>query len=57
MSARTVLKILFCSILAVMAVVTLQASLQQAIWDWGGLVREPDRWWTIATLADAYSGF
>jgi hypothetical protein len=35
----------------------VQASLQQAVWDWGGLVREPDRWWTIATLADAYCGF
>jgi Protein of unknown function (DUF1475) len=57
MTARRALQLLFCSILAVMAVVTVQASLQQAVWDWGGLVREPDRWWTIATLADAYSGF
>jgi hypothetical protein len=57
MTARRTLQFLFGSILAVMAVVTVQASLQQAVWDWGGLVSEPDRWWTIATLADAYSGF
>jgi hypothetical protein len=57
MTGRTALKLLFCSILVVMAVVTTQASLQQAVWDWGGLVNEPDRWWTIATLADAYCGF
>ena len=57
MTARSALQLLFCSILALMAVVTVQASLHQAVWDWGGLVRGPDRWWTIATLADAYSGF
>ncbi len=25
--------------------------------EWGGLVRGPDRYWTIATLMDAYFGF
>jgi hypothetical protein len=57
MTGRTALKLLFWSILVVMAVVTTQASLHQAVWDWGGLVNGPDRWWTIATLADAYCGF
>jgi len=57
MSSRTLLRLLFAAILVLMLVVTVQASLQQAVWDWGGLVNEPDRWWTLATLADAYCGF
>ena len=57
MTGRTALKLLFGSILLVMLVVTVQASLHQAVWDWGGLASEPDRWWTLATLADAYCGF
>ncbi|NJD33215.1 MAG: DUF1475 domain-containing protein [Gammaproteobacteria bacterium] len=40
-----------------MLVVTTTASLHQPIWDYGGLTTGPDRWWTIATLADAYCGF
>jgi hypothetical protein len=36
---------------------TSWASTQQAVWEWRGLVDEPDRWWTIATLIDAYYGF
>lgn len=57
MTARTVLKALFSAILVSMLVVTTTASLKQPLWDWGGLTREPDRWWTIATLFDAYFGF
>lgn len=57
MTGRTALKLLFATILGVMLVVTVQASLQQSVLDWGGLVEGPDRWWTIATLADAYCGF
>lgn len=57
MTARTVLKALFSAILVSMLVVTTTASLKQPLWDWGGLLREPDRWWTIATLFDAYFGF
>jgi hypothetical protein len=57
MTGRTTLKLLFGSILAVMLFVTVQASLQQSVLDWRGLVDGPDRWWTIATLADAYCGF
>jgi hypothetical protein len=54
---RTVLKALFALILVGMLAVTAYASSQQALWDWQGLVLEPDRWWTFATLADAYFGF
>jgi hypothetical protein len=57
MNARTVLKLLFATILVAMLVVTGTATLKQPLWEWQGLVREPDRWWTIATLADAYFGF
>lgn len=57
MTGRTSLKLLFVAILVVMLVVTVQASLQQSVLAWGGLIHEPDRWWTIATLADAYCGF
>jgi hypothetical protein len=57
MNGRTALKLLFIAILLVMLFVTIQASLRQPVLDWGGLFSEPDRWWTIATLADAYCGF
>ena len=57
MTARTGLKILFAAILASLAVYTSWASTQQAIWEWRGLMVPPDRWWTIATLMDAYFGF
>ena len=40
-----------------MLVITVTASLNQPLWQWGGLTAEPDRWWTWATLADAYFGF
>jgi hypothetical protein len=57
MAPRTALFTLFGVILVAMLVVTITASLQQPLWDWGGLKAEPDRWWTYATLADAYFGF
>jgi hypothetical protein len=57
MSPRPVLIALFGGILAAMLLVTVTASLHQPLWDWGGLRAEPDRWWTYATLADAYFGF
>lgn len=57
MSRRLALSLLFSAILVVMTVVTVRASLHQAVWNWGGLVTGPDRYWTIATLADAYCGF
>ena len=57
MSARTTLFLLFGGILVAMLAVTTTASLHQPLWEWGGLTAEPDRWWTYATLADAYFGF
>jgi len=57
MTARLALTLLFGGILAAMLVVTVTASLNQPLWQWGGLTAEPDRWWTYATLADAYFGF
>ena len=57
MSPRVTLFLLFGGILAAMLVVTTTASLHQPLWEWGGLKAEPDRWWTYATLADAYFGF
>lgn len=56
MSPRHALYTLFGGILVAMLVVTVTASLQQPLWEWGGL-EGPDRWWTWATLADAYFGF
>jgi hypothetical protein len=57
MTARLALSLLFGGILAAMIVITVTASLNQPLWQWGGLTAEPDRWWTWATLADAYFGF
>ena len=57
MSSRIAIKLLFGGILAGMLIVTTTASLKQPLWEWTGLVAEPDRWWTYATLADAYFGF
>lgn len=57
MQTRTVLKILFSTICLTLLAMTIWASLQQPVWQWQGLTREPDRWWTTATLMDAYYGF
>ena len=57
MTARLALTLLFGGILAAMLVITVTASLNQPLWQWGGLTAGPDRWWTWATLADAYFGF
>ena len=57
MSPRPTLFLLFGGILVAMLAVTTTASLHQPLWEWGGLKAEPDRWWTYATLADAYFGF
>jgi hypothetical protein len=55
--AKTPLKILFSCILLVMIVCTGYASTRQSVFDWGGLTTGLDRYWTIATLFDAYFGF
>jgi hypothetical protein len=57
MSAKTALKILFAGILLALLGYTAWASTQQPVLEWGGLTRGTDRYWTIATLMDAYFGF
>ena len=57
MTPRNLLRLMFGFILVSLACYTSWASTQQAVWDWQGLVAGPDRWWTIATLIDAYYGF
>lgn len=57
MTNKTLLKILFSGILLVMIVYTGWASTRQPVFDWGGLTTGRDRYWTIATLLDAYFGF
>ena len=54
---RTALRILFGAIFLSLFAYTTYASTRQAIFDWQGLVSEPDKWWTLATLMDAYYGF
>jgi hypothetical protein len=57
MTARRTLQVLFGFIFVSLLAYTSWASTQQSLLDWQGLVAEPDRWWTIATLIDAYYGF
>ena len=54
---KLTLQTLFAFILLSLLAFTTFASFQQSLLDWQGLVREPDRWWTLATLMDAYYGF
>jgi hypothetical protein len=57
MSTKTLLKILFAGILLTLLVYTTFASTQQPILEWRGASRGPDRYWTLATLFDAYFAF
>ena len=57
MSAKLALKILFSGILLSMIVYTAWASTQQPVLLWRGMTLGPDRFWTIATMLDAYFGF
>jgi hypothetical protein len=57
MPARTFLRCLFAFMLLSLLGYTIWASSQQAVWDWQGITLGPDRWWTLATLIDAYYGF
>jgi hypothetical protein len=57
MPTKTTLKILFSCIFAAMFAVSVWASTQQPLLQWGGLTSGPDRYWTLATLMDAYAGF
>ena len=56
MTARSGLILLFSLILLTLLAWTVWASLHQPVSQWGGLAG-PDRYWTIATLLDAYYGF
>jgi hypothetical protein len=55
--SKTPLRLIFGFILVSLFAYTTWASTRQPAWDWQGLVSEPDRWWTIATLIDAYYAF
>lgn len=57
MNSKHLLAALFACILLSLAALTLWASTQQPVWEWQGLTSGPDRWWTRATLLDAYYGF
>jgi len=57
MTSKTALKTLFLCILAAMIFITALASGHQPVQQWGGLTAGPDRYWTWATLMDAYCGF
>lgn len=57
MSSRTALKVLFIAIFLTMLLYTGFASTRQPILAWGGLTHGVDRYWTTATLLDAYCGF
>jgi hypothetical protein len=57
MNATTPLKLLFGFIFISLLGWTTYASSQQPVMQWGGLTSLPDKYWTIATLIDAYYGF
>ena len=54
--SQTPLKLLFCCIFLCLFVCSVWASIHQGLFAWGGL-KGTDRYWTIATLMDAYFGF
>jgi hypothetical protein len=57
MTNRTLLKVIFSAIFLIMLVYTSWASFQQPVMQWRGMTAGPDRYWTIATMLDAYFGF
>jgi hypothetical protein len=57
MTSKTALKCLFAAILVCMIVCTGWAGMHQSVFAWHGLTAGADRYWTIATLCDAYFGF
>jgi hypothetical protein len=54
--SQTPLKLLFSCIFLSLFLCSVWASIHQGVFAWGGL-KGPDRYWTIATLMDAYFGF
>lgn len=57
MSTKAALTILFSCILLSLLACTLWASLQQPVLQWTGMTVGLDRYWTRATMLDAYCGF
>ena len=57
MRDKTILRLLFGFILVSLFCFTSYASTRQPVWQWTGLTQGEDRWWTAATLIDAYYGF
>lgn len=57
MPARTALRTLFSLIIVVMLAGTISAATHQSMFAWRGMTSGPDRYWTIATMLDAYCGF
>jgi hypothetical protein len=57
MASKTPLQILFALILVSMIIVTGYASTHQSMFAWTGMTVGQDRYWTIATMCDAYFGF
>lgn len=57
MRSKITLKILFGCIFLALLGITAWASVHQSVLHWGGLSSGPDRYWTRATLVDAYGGF
>lgn len=57
MNTRRMLQIWFVLVLIAMLAVTGWASVVQPVWQWTGLIDQPNHAWTIATLFDAYFGF
>ncbi len=57
MSTKTALKILFTGVLLSLLICTAWAALHQPVWRWSGLTSGQNRYWTMATLLDAYFGF
>lgn len=54
---KSLLVFLFGFIFLSLLAFTGFASTRQSVLEWQGLTQGPDRWWTIATLIDAYYGF
>jgi hypothetical protein len=57
MQSKTTLKLLFACILLSLLFCTVWAGFEQPVWQWSGLTTGRNRYWTIATLLDAYFGF
>ena len=57
MRDKTILRLLFGFILVSLLCFTIYASSKQPVWEWTGLTQGEDRYWTAATLLDAYFGF